>query len=383
MISSWSSCHDAPVLIFLLLHHFRLDQFFQTTAEKETNMTKKFNADDRLELIQKISQNLNITLKSVNSAYKKLYTDENGSTYCIFNGGQWHSIYDSMFRELISRQGKDMFIILGALDKQNNVKVYKGAFHRNLIPELPEQPEKGKQYYLNFKISGDEATLDQHPEQKLIKIFEYKPSGDFINSNSSGESEENVEISNIKSKKKPHPHKDKKKNILLQESVSVGESFVGKVGKEGAFDIRKCIDSALWLEGYLDDDDIRFKLRVMAFEKLEFDNDTLGDDLEFDFSDGVLWLLVLQIVNLTKTTINCDDIKRNLRIVDSDDFCFELVEDRELCSDSEFATKVKLKRFYYGELTPKLTATGSLLFLLPNEDTNYFISLESGSLKVL
>ena len=126
-------------------------------------MTKKFNADDRLELIQKISQNLNITLKSVNSAYKKLYTDENGSTYCIFNGGQWHSIYDSMFRELISRQGKDMFIILGALDKQNNVKVYKGAFHRNLIPELPEQPEKGKQYYLNFKISGDEATLDQHP----------------------------------------------------------------------------------------------------------------------------------------------------------------------------------------------------------------------------
>lgn len=120
-------------------------------------MTKKFNADDRLELIQKISQNLNITLKSVNSAYKKLYTDENGSTYCIFNGGQWHSIYDSMFRELISRQGKDMFIILGALDKQNNVKVYKGTFHRNLIPELPEQPEKGKQYYLNFKISGDEV----------------------------------------------------------------------------------------------------------------------------------------------------------------------------------------------------------------------------------
>jgi len=365
-------------------------------------MTKKFNADDRLELIQKISQNLNITLKSVNSAYKKLYTDENGSTYCIFNGGQWHSIYDSMFRELISRQGKDMFIILGALDKQNNVKVYKGAFHRNLIPELPEQPEKGKQYYLNFKISGDEVTLDQHPEQKLIKIFEYKPSGDFINSNSSGVSEENVEISNIKSKKKPHPHKDKnkiinqelecfcsdeiakelakKKNILLQESASVEESFITK---GTAFDISKCIESASWLEGYLDDDDIRFKLRIMAFEKMEFDYDTLGDDLEFDVSDGVLWLLVLQIVNLTKTTINCDDIKRNLRIVDSDDFCFELVEDRELCSDSEFATKVKLKRFYYGELTPKLTATGSLLFLLPNEDTNYFISLESGSLKVL
>lgn len=362
-------------------------------------MTKKFNADDRLELIQKISQNLNITLKRVNSAYQKLYTDENGSTYCIFNGGLWHSIYYSMFRELISRQGKDMFIILGALDKQNNVKVYKGPFHRNLIPGLPEQPKKGKQYYLNFKISGDEATLDQHPEQKLIKIFEYKPSGNFINNNASGKSGKNEEINNITSKEKPHTKKEiinqelgcfcsneiaqelaKKEKVLLQESPSSVES---SAAKDTAFDISKCIDSASWLEGYLADDDIRFKLRVMAFEKLEFDYNNLGDDLAFDISDGVLWLLVLQIVNLTKTTINCDDIKRNLRIVDSDDFCFELVEDRELCSDSEFATKAKLKRFYYGKLTPKLKATGSLLFLLPNEDTNYFISLVSGSLKVL
>ncbi|NCB46799.1 hypothetical protein EOM81_07270 [bacterium] len=340
-------------------------------------MTRKFNSDDRLELIQKISQNLNITLKKVSSAYQKLYTDENGNTYCIFNGGQWHSIYDSMFRELISRQGKDIFIILGALDKQNNVKVYKGTFHKNLIPAMPEQPEKGKQYYLNFKISGNEATLDQHPEQKLIKIFEYEPSGNFINND---DSNKNVEVNNFTNTENPIPHKDKKKNIVLQESPDVEKSIVAK---DGSFDIRKCIESALWLEACLDEDDIRFKFRILAFEKLEFDYDTLGDDLDFDVSDGVLWLLVLQLVNLTKTTINCDDIKGNFRIVDSDDFCFEFVEDRELCGYSEFATRAKLKRFYSGELKPKLTATGGLLFLLPNENTNYFINLESGSLKVL
>lgn len=174
------------------------------------------------------------------------------------------------------------------------------------------------------------------------------------------------------------PQADKDESVVVRGAPPVVEKPL--VAGNGLFDVRKCVDSACWLEADLDDD-IRFKFRIVSFEKLEFDYDIFAEDLEFDFSDGVLWLLVLQIVNLTRRTISCDDIKDNFRIVDSDDFHFEFVEDRELCCSSELGDISKLlKRFYHGELRPKLTATGGLLFLLPDENTNYFIGLESGKL---
>lgn len=162
-------------------------------------MTKKFNANDRCELVQKISQHLNITLTRTDSAFQKLYTDPEGNTYCIFNGGPWHSIYDSMFKALTLRKNRNIFIIWGALDKYDTVRVYKGKFDANLIPELPEHPEIRKQNYLDFKVSGNEAImtanwLGHNPPPRLVRMFEYKLSGDFINNDDSDDHDDDTII---------------------------------------------------------------------------------------------------------------------------------------------------------------------------------------------
>ena len=147
------------------------------------------------------------------------------------------------------------------------------------------------------------------------------------------------------------------------------------------FEISKCIESGSWLEGHIEDNDVRFRIRLLGFGKVDLNEIESEEECSFDLSEGVLWILFLEVVNLTKSNVSCDDIKQYLRLVDADECRYDIVEDAYICQNSEFAEKTRLKRFYYSEFKPKMKATGAVLFLVPDEETIYSIGIESGRIK--
>lgn len=144
---------------------------------------RKFNDNDRKELIQRIEKRFEIQLepyKLPNSNVRKLFSDASGNLYCLLGGGIWHGIQQSMLRSLLQYKEK-VSLIIGVLDENSNrIKVFHGPL-RLLIetPELLGTPNKFDQMDFRLQISADIAVLNKVPDFKMKKILEYEPGVDF------------------------------------------------------------------------------------------------------------------------------------------------------------------------------------------------------------
>jgi hypothetical protein len=146
--------------------------------------------------------------------------------------------------------------------------------------------------------------------------------------------------------------------------------------------INEVIDSGVWYHCTTrDDEECNFRARFRSFEKVnlnEVDDPHLIDE---DIFGGILYLIGLDIVNLYRKTVGSYTMGRRIVLVDQDDFEFNILSDGHLSGDSEFAKKKQLYRFYMENMIPKIMASGSFLYLVPDDDeAEYSISIEEGEI---
>ena len=147
--------------------------------------------------------------------------------------------------------------------------------------------------------------------------------------------------------------------------------------------LKEATKSGAWLECHLNatryDLERDCRVLVVAFERKsveEIVEAPLARDLA---GEGVLWVLSIEVVNLTKTPMRAPRIKRSIRLVDKDGFEFEPFK-----THLEYYSKCTgLERFtdHSPALSPKIKASGAILFVLPDEENTYYLTIKDGSIR--
>jgi hypothetical protein len=139
------------------------------------------------------------------------------------------------------------------------------------------------------------------------------------------------------------------------------------------FQMRQALDSGTWFrctgKSYLGSHSFRLRFksfRVVAAE--EIDNPTSIKDI--NLTEGLLWILSIDVVNTGREAIRPYDVTYPLRLVDHDSCSFSLVSDTYLTCLSTFSRRTGLLRLsgIGRNLSPKLVVEGAILFQLPDED---------------
>lgn len=145
--------------------------------------------------------------------------------------------------------------------------------------------------------------------------------------------------------------------------------------------IKEAINSGAWLlceqnANLLEAN--QFRLRINLFRKIHLSEIDGAEEVNGLDSNSTIWLLGVEIVNLNKTPLRVHEATNQLILIDQDGFSFPIFEDHHLHSYSEFGEKTKLKRFWLGDLLPKIKAVGSLAFQLPDDDeATYSIGIKN------
>jgi len=147
--------------------------------------------------------------------------------------------------------------------------------------------------------------------------------------------------------------------------------------------LKEAIASGAWLECHINafryDVERGCRLRVVAFERKSVE-EIVEVPLDMEFRvEGVLWVLSIEVVNLSKTPMRASRIKRSIRLVDKDGFEFEPFK-----THLEYYSKCAgLERFTDGSpaLSPKIKASGAILFVLPDEENTYYLTIKDGNIR--
>jgi hypothetical protein len=146
--------------------------------------------------------------------------------------------------------------------------------------------------------------------------------------------------------------------------------------------IKETVSSSGWFDCRSDKKEIRFKIRVLSFEKVDLSEVDDSHKVKIDSSSGNYWILKVETVNLTKKAISPDDVTRKIVLVDQDEFHFNRVEDSHLSCNSDYATTSGLRRLYSGDLIPKIKVAGAITFFLPDDDeAEYSLTIEEGRIE--
>jgi hypothetical protein len=112
------------------------------------------------------------------------------------------------------------------------------------------------------------------------------------------------------------------------------------------------------------------------------------DLLGYKFSDALLWLLRVEIVNLCKISKEGWVLRRGIKLVDAVGFEFEQFENGWKYISFDHIEGIGLLRFSYlfpggppPRLSPKVKVGGSIAFVLPGEERSYYLALKDGSMR--
>lgn len=156
--------------------------------------------------------------------------------------------------------------------------------------------------------------------------------------------------------------------------------------------VKEAIISGEWLEYSLPfslDYCCILRLRPILFEKiLSSEKDNISTLHPMVLDEGVLWLLKIEVINLSKTSLDAGFLGYYIALHDKDDFVFNVFNyGRQLVGYSVFSNSSGLSRFALecrSRLQPKIKIVGALAFLLPDDDeAEYFLSASGGSIQAL
>lgn len=151
-------------------------------------------------------------------------------------------------------------------------------------------------------------------------------------------------------------------------------------------DIRELIESGDFYSIYAEDhygEPLSSRIRVENFYQLdwgEVDDIEEVEDIELESN---IWIMDVTLVNLNKKKFSIDMLKDLLKLVDEEEFEFDVVEDSHLCGYSEFAKISRLDKLYHTELKPKISKTGALAFELPDGFEELFLKIDNGTISAI
>lgn len=144
--------------------------------------------------------------------------------------------------------------------------------------------------------------------------------------------------------------------------------------------VKEAINSGAWLQCEKRSNLFeanQFRIKIKSFKKLNLSEVDEPEEIKNFDSNGVLWIMNIEVVNLNKQPLHSSDGPYNLILIDQDHFIFPPFLDSHLRCSSEFSKTSGMRRFFATELLPKIKAVGSIIFHLPDdEDAEYIISLE-------
>ncbi|MHB8882964.1 MAG: hypothetical protein ACYC69_15830 [Thermodesulfovibrionales bacterium] len=146
--------------------------------------------------------------------------------------------------------------------------------------------------------------------------------------------------------------------------------------------INQAIDSGAWFQcvsGFYEPyDECTFRFRIDSFDRVNLAEVDNPKNINLDLSGGILWLMKAQLINLNKQGEST--LPFLINIVDSDDYWFKKINDDHLEFNSIYAKSSGLNNFFGKSYIPKIKYTGALLFLLPDEAQEYFVSVLGGNM---
>jgi hypothetical protein len=149
--------------------------------------------------------------------------------------------------------------------------------------------------------------------------------------------------------------------------------------------IKEAINSGAWFQccsGYDGHyDKYSFRIKILSFEKVNMSEIDNPEEINLDIEGGVLWIMKLQIINLNREKEGIID--GLIQISDEENYEFESVSDKHLCCFSKYAEASGLKRLYakWDIYMPKIKYSGALLYLLPDEETEFYLTVPGGNIK--
>lgn len=139
-----------------------------------------------------------------------------------------------------------------------------------------------------------------------------------------------------------------------------------------------CLVKALDYDG-----EYNLQIKINNFYQLDFNSVDDIEELEEIDVDSNVWIMDLTVVNLNKSSVDFDEIKSHIKLVDEEDFQFDVLEDSHLCGYSEFAVSSGLSKLYSTKVKPKIPKSGSLAFELPELFEGLGLTVDEGSIEYL
>lgn len=150
--------------------------------------------------------------------------------------------------------------------------------------------------------------------------------------------------------------------------------------------IEEAIKSGAWLKSISETYDGEF---IFQFKTFSFDRilpSAIDEPHKISvINEGVLWLLKIEVINLSKEPFNGYHVQSSIVLLDQDNFTFDALYDShlQLC---KFGESVGIKRFSgwsdVPKLNPKTKIIGAVPFLLPdNDEAMYYLSDRSGNIQ--
>ena len=145
--------------------------------------------------------------------------------------------------------------------------------------------------------------------------------------------------------------------------------------KDTRFSINELIKNQNWLELFIPknilDNECSFKFQIASIKEInksELPLEKLNDKIFLE--QGKIIMFTLEVINLSKSTLQNGLFYKEIIIQDEDGYSFvhsinEVFCESEFTSDSFF------------RLLPKIKTRIMLFYLLPDEESNYFISIKN------
>ncbi len=140
--------------------------------------------------------------------------------------------------------------------------------------------------------------------------------------------------------------------------------------------INEAISSGEWLQyEYEFKNDVTMKLKLLSIREVQLEE--IGDidrvDKNIPLRNGRLLILSMELINLSKVK----QFIPTFALVDQDNYEFNNLMDSYLRFNSDLAKRYTLSI----DLIPKFKCKVDCLFLVPLEDTQYFIGASFGTIK--
>lgn len=143
--------------------------------------------------------------------------------------------------------------------------------------------------------------------------------------------------------------------------------------------LNDAIANGAWLDLLSEENETHFRVRVSSFEEILLDQvDDVGK-IEL-LEGGKWWLMRIEAVSLNKSKICSSSFTSHILLIDEDGFEFPVTHDGHLCWCSNYAKASGLNFFYNEPMLPKIKKRGAISFFLPDEEANYTIAFNEGTL---